>query len=91
MKRFFILSFSALSIFTIAQGNFKYTIEGTLKNTEANSYVYMHHKWNNKDITDSAKVKSNSFTFTGKGEETNMFWITKSRNINEQPNLIFFY
>ena len=90
MKRFFILSFSALSIVTIAQGNFKYTIEGILKNTEANSYVYMHHKWNNKDITDSAKVKSGSFTFTGKGEETNMFWITKSRNINEQPNLIFF-
>jgi thiol-disulfide isomerase/thioredoxin len=90
MTKFFLLSFSVLSLSSVAQNSYKYTIEGTLKNTDANSYVYLHHKWDNLDITDSAKIKAGTFNFNGKGTEANMFWITKSRNIGEQPNLIFF-
>lgn len=74
----------------IAQTNYNYTVSGSLKNVKDNSYVYMHHKWDNKDFTDSAKVKGGKFSFTGKGSEPNMFWLTKSANISEQPNLIFF-
>lgn len=74
----------------IAQTNYNYSISGTLKNLKDNSYIYLHHKWNNKDFTDSSKVKAGKFSFTGKGNEPNMYWITKSANIAEQPNLIFF-
>lgn len=88
MTKFFLISLSAFSFAGFAQSSF--TINGTLKNAGANSYTYIHHKWNNKDITDSAKVKEGKFTFTGKVSEPNMYWMTKSRNMNEQPNLIFF-
>ncbi len=88
MTKFFLIRLSAFSFAAFAQSSF--TINGTLKNVGKNSYTYIHHKWNNKDITDSAKIKDGKFTFNGKVSEANMYWITKSRNINEQPNLIFF-
>jgi peroxiredoxin len=90
MTKFFLISLSVSSLASIAQSSFNFTINGTLKNVAENSYTYIHHKWNNKDLTDSAKVKGGKFTFTGKGSEPNMYWMTKSRNMNEQPNLIFF-
>ena len=90
MTKLFISSFLTLSLSVFAQSPFNYTINGTLKNVSDNSYTYIHHKWDGKDITDSAKVKGGKFSFSGKGTEANMFWMTKSRNISEQPNLIFF-
>ena len=90
MTKLFLLSFSLLSLSVSAQSSYNFNINGTLKNAPDNSYTYIHHKWDGKDITDSAKIKNGKFTFNGKGTETNMFWITKSNNINEQPNLIFF-
>ena len=80
-----LLSFSAL-----AQSPFNFTISGNLRNVSDNSYAFIHHKWNGKDFTDSVKVKGGKFSFSGKGSEANMFWMTKNRNISEQPNLIFF-
>ncbi len=87
-----ILQFSllAISFSSLAQTAFNFSVSGTLKNVSDNAYTYIHHKWNNQDITDSAKVKSGNFTYTGKGTEPNMYWLTKRNNINEQPNLIFF-
>jgi hypothetical protein len=90
MTKLFISGFLTLSLSVFAQAPFNYTINGTLKNVSDNSYTYIHHKWDGKDITDSAKVKGGKFSFSGKGTEANMFWMTKSRNISEQPNLIFF-
>lgn len=80
----------AVSFPVLAQTSYNYSINGSLKNLKDNSYIYLHHKWGNKDFTDSAKVKSGKFNFSGKGTEVNMFWITKSSSMNEQPNLIFF-
>ena len=88
MTKFILLSLSAFSLAGFAQSSFNFTINGTLKNAGENTYTYFHHKWNNKDITDSAKVKAGKFTLSGKGTEPNMYWMTKSRNMNEQPNLI---
>lgn len=73
-----------------AQSPYSFSINGSLKNIPDNSKVYLHYKWDNKDHTDSTKVKAGKFTFNGKGNEPNMYWITKTNNINEQPNLIFF-
>ncbi len=80
----------AVSFPVIAQTSYNYSINGSLKNLKDNSYIYLHHKWNNKDLTDSVKVKAGKFSFSGKGVEPNMFWLTKSSNIAEQPNAIFF-
>lgn len=90
MTKFFSIALTAFSFTAFSQTPFTYSINGELKNAPDNSYTYMHHKWDGKDITDSAKVKGGKFSFTGKAKEPNMFWITRSRNITEQPNLIFF-
>jgi thiol-disulfide isomerase/thioredoxin len=90
MTKLFIIGFSVLKLTYFAQSNSSFTINGSLKNAGDNSFAYIHHKWNNKDITDSAKIKNGQFSFSGKTAEPNMYWLTKSRNINEQPNLIFF-
>lgn len=90
MTKLFLFSFSILSFTILAQTKFNFNINGSLRNAPDNSYIFMHHKWDGTDITDSAKIKGGKFAFTGKGAEANMYWITRSRNINEQPNLIFF-
>lgn len=90
MKKTFLFAFSALALHSFSQSSFNYTINGSLKNATDNSYIYVHHRWDNKDYTDSVKTKNGTFTFNGKSQEPNMHWITQSRNINEQPNLIFF-
>jgi len=74
-----------------AQTSFNYTINGILTNTKQNSTtLYIHHKWDNKNVTDSFKVKAGKFSIKGKSNEVNMYWITKGNDINEQPNLVFF-
>lgn len=90
MTKLFITGFSLLQLASFSQSNTSFSINGSLKNAPENSYIYIHHKWNNKDITDSAKIKNGQFSFSGKTAEPNMYWMTKSSNISEQPNLIFF-
>lgn len=90
MKHIFTLAFSALTLSFYSQTPFTFSVAGNIKNVAEGSYIYIHHKWDGKDMTDSAKIKAGKFTFSGKGKEPNMYWITKSRNILEQPNLIFF-
>jgi peroxiredoxin len=89
MTKFLQIALVGLSFSGFAQKAVNFTVSGTLKKVTG-SYAYIHHKWDNKDITDSVKVKNGAFTFAGKTSEPNMYWITKGRNINEQPNLIFF-
>ena len=74
----------------VAQTPFSFNIVGTMKGAKDNSKVYIHHKWENKSITDSVKVKAGKFLYSNRSIETNMYWMTKTNNINEQPNLIFF-
>ncbi|MES2516043.1 MAG: TlpA disulfide reductase family protein [Bacteroidota bacterium] len=90
MTKLFITGFSAIALTAFSQTSFNFTISGEIKNAPDNSYTYIHHKWDGKDITDSAKVKAGKFSLAGKGTEANMYWMTRSRNIGEQPNLIFF-
>jgi len=79
--------FITASVF--AQKANPYQINGSLKNYKQN-YIYINHKWDDKDFTDSAKVVNGSFSYTGKTSEPNMYWLTASPNINAQPNLVFF-
>lgn len=88
-KYFFCLSIAGASM-AFGQSSFNFNINGTIRHVPDNHMVYIHHKWDGKNFTDSAKVKGGQFTFKGKAVEPNMYWITRENNINEQPNLIFF-
>ncbi len=74
---------------SFAQKTIPYTIEGTFKNYVPD-YVYLHHKWEEKNFTDSAKTVKGVFSFKGKVTEPNMYWITAVNNVNGQPNVMFF-
>jgi thiol-disulfide isomerase/thioredoxin len=89
MNKFLQIAFVGLSFSSLAQKNTSFTVSGNLRNAPGN-YAYIHHKWDNKDVTDSVKLKAGAFSYLGKTTEPNMYWITKRNNINEQPNLVFF-
>ncbi|MBP9067970.1 MAG: redoxin domain-containing protein [Bacteroidia bacterium] len=88
--RHLILSCLVLcSVAINAQKPFTFTINGEVTKY-SKTYIYLHHKWDNKDFTDSIKVKGGKFTFIGKSEEPNMYWFNSENNIQYQPNYIFF-
>jgi peroxiredoxin len=72
-----------------AQKAFPVKIDGTVSNYDGR-YIYLHHKWDEKDFTDSAKVVNGKFSFSLKSAEPNMYWFTTMSDINGQPNYIFF-
>lgn len=94
MKKLLILIPFLSFSFAIAQKQsqpktFPVKIDGTIRNYTGKT-IYLHHKWDEKDFTDSAKVINGKFTFNTKSVDPNMFWFTTTSNINEQPNYIFF-
>jgi len=72
-----------------SENKFPFKIEGTIRNFSGNK-IYVHHKWNEKDYTDSTKVNNGKFLFNLRSAEPNMYWFTTTNNINEQPNYVFF-
>lgn len=68
---------------------FSFKIEGTIRQYPG-KYIYLHHKWDEKDFTDSAKVVNGKFNFSLKSVDPNMYWFTTSANPAQQPNYIFF-
>jgi peroxiredoxin len=93
-KRFF----AVILLFVSGLGNsqkppvertFSFRIDGTVRNAQA-PYIYLHHKWNEKEFTDSAKVVNGKFVYNLRSVDPNMYWFTNSRDINAQPNYIFF-
>jgi thiol-disulfide isomerase/thioredoxin len=81
----FMVAFGAL----FAQKPFKFTINGEISNY-SKPYIYLHHKWDNKDFTDSIKINKGKFTFNSTSEEPNMYWFNAESNITAQPMFIFF-
>ncbi len=74
---------------TVNPKSFPVKISGTISKFDGNT-IYLHHKWNEKDHTDSAKVVNGKFSFNLKSVDPNMFWFTTAADINAQPNFIFF-
>jgi peroxiredoxin len=89
MKHLFLAFAVIFSFTTSAQKPFTFNINGEISKYDQ-KYVYLHHKWDNKDFTDSIPVKNGKFAFTGKSDEANMYWFTTVNNLNYQPNFIFF-
>lgn len=91
MKNYFLVALFMAGSCVLAQNQkpFNFSIEGEVKDLKQ-TYIYLHHKWNDKDHTDSIKIVNGKFTFKGKSAEPNMHWLTTTNNINAQPNCIFF-
>lgn len=68
---------------------FSFKVEGKIRNF-AGTTIYLHHKWEDKDYTDSSKIEDGTFSFRLKAVDPNMYWFTLTNNINAQPNVIFF-
>jgi peroxiredoxin len=64
-------------------------LKGNLRGLKGDK-VYLHHKWDNKDYTDSVRAQGGSFVFTIKTPEPNMYWLNTSPDVNAQPSCIFF-
>jgi len=69
--------------------SFNFKVEGSIRNFTGTK-IYLHHKWNDNDITDSAKVTNGQFAFRLKSPESNMYWFTTESNSGAQPNFPFF-
>jgi hypothetical protein len=95
MKSNFILPalivFSALvsSSQIKSKNTFLFKIKGSVQNYDKTK-IYVHHRWDDIDFTDSANVVNNAFKFELNSAEPNMYWFTSTRDFNAQPNLIFF-
>ena len=72
-----------------AEKTFSFKVDGTIRNFSGQK-IYVHHKWNDKEYTDSSKVTNGKFAFNLKSAEPNMYWFTTGRDLNSQPNCIFF-
>ena len=68
---------------------FPVKIQGVIRNFSGKQ-IFLHHKWDEVNYTDSAKVLDGKFSFNLKSIDPNMYWFTLSNNVNEQPNFIFF-
>lgn len=89
---FFLFVFSSNILFsqkTKQPKPFTFKIEGTVRNF-AGKTVYVHHKWDEKDFTDSAIVENGKFNFKLESIDPNMYWFTLTSAIAAQPNVIFF-
>lgn len=94
IKRTLLLISTCMVGFSFAQKQpaekmFTFKVDGTIRNFPGKT-IYIHHKWNDKDYTDSAKVNGGKFAFTLKSAEPNMYWFSAVRDIAAQPNCIFF-
>ena len=89
---FILLLFSTKLLWsqsTSSEKTFSFKIDGTIRNYNGKS-IYVHHKWNEKDYTDSAKIVKGKFVFNLKSVEPNLYWFTTVSDINAQPNYLFF-
>ena len=85
-----IIAILMSTAFSYAQNSFNFVISGEMRGLSENAPIYIHHKWDGGNYTDTVRVKNHAFSYKGKSQEPNMYWITKSDNINAQPNVIFF-
>lgn len=66
-----------------------FKIEGTFRNFNGNK-VYIHHRWDGKEMTDSAKVQAGKFSMQAKCAEPTLFWVTTSMDLKDPNSFSFF-
>ena len=65
-----------------------YKLNINLRGAKSGQPIFLHHKYDDKLITDSAVFTDEKTFFKGESKEANMFWLTLEKNNN--PELIFF-
>lgn len=92
-KQFLLLFFSVLIGSAYSQKNnskpFTFKIDGNVRNFTG-PFVYVHHVWKDKTVTDSARVSGGKFNMTLKAVEPDMYWVTLQPGAGAQPNFFFF-
>ena len=87
----FLFLFLLVFIFFANSGiakDFKYKLNINLRGAKSGQPIFLHHKYDDKLITDSAVFTDEKTFFKGESKEANMFWLTLEKNNN--PELIFF-
>ncbi len=74
---------------TKKNAGFNFKVDGEIKNY-TKPYIYIHHKWDEINHTDSIKVVNGKFSKSFKSIDPNMYWFTTNSDINAQPNIPFF-
>ncbi len=52
-----------------------FKIEGTIRHYTGGK-LFLHHRWDEKELVDSARVQNGKFVFNVKSAEPNLYWIT---------------
>lgn len=86
---FVLILLGLISVLPISAKPFSFKIEGTIRN-HTGAYIYVHHRWEEKDYTDSAKIDEGRFVFKLSSIDPNMYWFTTARQVTHQPNTLFF-
>lgn len=74
-----------------SEKSFSIKIDGTIRNFQGKT-IYVHHKWKDKDYTDSAKIAKGKFSFNLKSTEPNLYWFSTIQEMNMQsPSNYFFF
>ena len=93
IRKFILVYFLFIGVVFAQKQNssktFPVKIQGVIRNFSGKQ-IFLHHKWDEVNYTDSAKVLDGKFSFNLKSIDPNMYWFTLSNNVNEQPNFIFF-
>jgi peroxiredoxin len=85
-------TFTALCLVSFSQSQakpFSFKIEGKIRN-HTGTYIYLHHRWEDRDHTDSAKIEQGRFTFKLQSIDPNMYWLTVGRQVTDPHNTLFF-
>lgn len=77
-----------ISANSIAAKGFNFKLLINLRGAKDGKFIYLHHKYDEELITDSAAFSAEKTIFEGNSPEANMYWITLEKNNN--PELIFF-
>lgn len=69
--------------------SFPIKIDGELRNS-FQKMLYLHHQEGETVVTDSLTVNKGNFKFQSKLTEARMYWITFSKDANQQNSVVFF-
>jgi peroxiredoxin len=94
MKKFFLSALLLTGLLSFSQKStlqkpFSFKVDGSIRNFSGKT-IYLHHKWDEKEFTDSIKIVNGKFSGTFKSVDPNMYWFTTTKDLNAQPNYIFF-
>lgn len=75
---------------TSPEKKFNIKIDGSIRNFKGTK-LYIHHRWNDAELLDSAKVINGKFTAILKSVEPNLYWFSVDRVTTQPTENVFFF